>query len=53
MYLCCSFEELRKKTTKVEKKKLMEDKEKITQNFVAPTSIIGDGTRTKEESGSS
>jgi hypothetical protein len=28
MYLCFSFEEFKKKTTKVEKKKLMEDKKK-------------------------
>jgi hypothetical protein len=28
MYLCFSFEELKKKTKKVEKEKLMEDKKK-------------------------
>jgi len=38
------FEEVIRKTTKVEK---------ISENFIAPTSIVGDGTRTKEKYGSS
>jgi hypothetical protein len=44
--LCCNFEELRKK-------EVNGGQEKISENFIAPTSIIGDGTITKEESGSS
>ncbi len=31
----------------------MEDKKYILKNFIAPTSIVGDGTRTKEKYGSS
>ncbi len=53
MYLWCNFEELRKKDNKGRKKEVNGGQEKVLDNFVALTSIIGDGTRTKEDSGSS
>jgi hypothetical protein len=31
----------------------MEDKKKVSESFVAPTNIVGDGIRTKEKFGSS
>jgi GTPase SAR1 family protein len=43
------YEELKRKITKVEKKNLLEEIKGVLEEFVAPTIIVGDGTRTKEE----
>ncbi len=41
--------ELKRKTIKVEKKKLLEEKKEYQKESIALASIIGDGTKIKEE----
>jgi hypothetical protein len=41
-----------KKNNKGRKKKVNGKQKKISENSVTPTNIVGDGTRTKEEFGS-